>query len=268
MTEKRFAFGKNWANYVETSLSEQQIHVATQALQDLLGLTTLEGRTFLDIGCGSGLHSLAAFRLGAKQIISFDYDSDSVKTTEKLRGEVGNPAHWTVFQGSILDPELVAQYRADIVYSWGVLHHTGNMWQAIRNAGSMVNPGGLFCIAIYNRMDRWLSGGSSAQWAKIKHYYVNSPAWRKALIIQIYKIHFILTTIFIQRKNPFKYIRSYGERGMNWHYDVIDWVGGYPFEYASPQEVTDFCSQNLRMTLLKSNVRGGHGCNEFTFQSS
>jgi 2-polyprenyl-6-hydroxyphenyl methylase/3-demethylubiquinone-9 3-methyltransferase len=202
-------------------------------------------------------------------VTSFDYDLDSVSATASLRQRYGEPPHWEVFQGSILDEALVERYRADVVYSWGVLHHTGQMWQAIRNAASMVNPGGLFCIAIYNRIDRWRGGGSSATWVKLKRLYVNSPAWRQRLIVLGYKAWFFAYHGLVLRQNPFRLIQNYrSNRGMNWHTDVVDWVGGYPFEYASPDEITTFCEQRLGLETVNVHIVGGHGCNEFVFMHS
>jgi SAM-dependent methyltransferase len=267
MSETRFSFGKNWSDYVSESLDEERIAIAVAALQELLNLDNLRGQTFLDIGSGSGLHSLAAYRLGADEVISFDYDPDSVRTTEQLRAEAGSPPNWQVLQGSILDEAVVERYRASIVYSWGVLHHTGAMWQAIRNAARMVQPGGLFCIAIYNKVDRWLLGGNSVTWRKIKHYYVNSPQWRKTLLIWSYKAHFYLYKLLRERKSPRAAIHDYTMRGMNWHNDVVDWVGGYPFEYASVDEITAFCEKDLNMVTLKVVPKRGHVCNEFLFRA-
>jgi SAM-dependent methyltransferase len=267
MADTRFSFGKNWSDYVDEALNPERIDIAITALKDLLMVEDLHDQTFVDIGSGSGLHSLAALRLGAKQIISFDYDADSVATTARLREQAGSPANWEVLQGSILDEALVERYRGSVVYSWGVLHHTGAMWQAIRNAARMVEPGGLFCIAIYNRMDRWRGGGSSQTWQKIKRYYVNSPAWRKRMMIWGYKLHFHLYNLLWLRKNSFAMIREQNARGMNWHHDVVDWVGGYPFEFASVEEVTSFCENEFHMTTLKVHPQWGHACNEFLFRA-
>ena len=267
MTEKRFSFGKNWSNYVDQVLDEERTDLAVKALQALLMRDSLQGETFIDIGSGSGLHSLAAHRMGAEKIISFDYDADSVTTTARLREAAGSPANWEVLQGSILDEALVAKYRGSIVYSWGVLHHTGSMWEAIRNAARMVEPSGLFCIALYNRVDRWRGGGSSQTWHKIKRYYVHSPRWRQNLIVSGYKVyHHLYYTLWL-RRNSFAETGDYKPRGMTWHNDVVDWVGGYPFEYASVEEVTSFCETELHMTTLKVNAIQGHGCNEFLFRS-
>src|SRR5215831_11278680 len=104
-------------------------------LKSFLRVHDLRGKTFLDIGSGSGMHSLAALRLGADRIFSFDYDENSVMSTARLRDSAGSPAKWTVEVGSVLDERFIRTLdQFDIVYSWGVLHHTGDMWPAVRNA--------------------------------------------------------------------------------------------------------------------------------------
>jgi 2-polyprenyl-6-hydroxyphenyl methylase/3-demethylubiquinone-9 3-methyltransferase len=267
-SEERFSFGHNWEHYLDSALDESRIEIATTDLRELVGIESLAGKSFLDIGSGSGLHSLAAFRLGAQSITSFDYDQNSVHATKRLHRQAGSPPNWQVFQGSILDHALVAAHQADIVYSWGVLHHTGQMWQAIRNASRMVKPGGLFVIAIYNRIDRWRLGGNSATWQRIKRAYVNAHPVGQKLMVWGYKLHFVLYYGLIGRQNPFKLIRERrAQRGMDWHHDAVDWVGGYPFEYASVEEVVAFCERELGLTTLKVVPRSGHACNEFVFQA-
>src|SRR5262245_31437102 len=151
--ELRYGFGANWKHFVEASLNEARIANAVQSLRDLLALESLAGQTFVDVGCGSGLFSLAACRLDAARVISFDFDADSVATSRWVRGREGLPeARWTIGQGSVLDPAFMAGIpAAGILYSWGVLHHTGRMWDAIDAAAAKVAPGGRFAISIYNR---------------------------------------------------------------------------------------------------------------------
>src|SRR5689334_7412955 len=130
----RFGFGKNWADYIEKHFTEHVLEQSRTHLASFLRMGSLKGLTFLDVGCGSGLHSLAAWRLGAERIISFDFDVDSDATTERIRTAAGAPDNWTVMQGSVLDRAFMASLpKSDIVYSWGVLHHTGDMWSAVRN---------------------------------------------------------------------------------------------------------------------------------------
>src|SRR2546421_3606687 len=159
-----FRFGENWQRYVSEYLTPERERIAAESLASLIE-SDLSGKVFLDIGCGSGLFSLCAHRAGAREVISFDVDRDSVAATRSLHESVGAPESWRVIHGSILDEDLVESLpRADVVYSWGVLHHTGEMWLAIRNAAGLVAEGGLFCIAIYNRAtgkfpsdsERWL----------------------------------------------------------------------------------------------------------------
>src|SRR2546430_16519241 len=139
----RFAFGRNWQRYLDRHLTPAAVTRAEAQTASFLKMPSLLGKSFLDIGCGSGLFSYAAYRMGAKAIVSFDYDADAVAATKRLHERAGSPAHWRITQGSILDAAFVETLpRADIVYSWGVLHHTGEMWKAMRNAARLVSPGG------------------------------------------------------------------------------------------------------------------------------
>src|SRR5262249_56156607 len=99
--------GKNWAELSGKNLKDGIVEESRAHLARFLRVSTLETLTFLDIGCGSGLHSLAAHRMGAARIISFDYDGESVKTTERVCDYAGNPSNWTVMQGSVLDRQFM-----------------------------------------------------------------------------------------------------------------------------------------------------------------
>ncbi len=105
--KERFSFGKNWSHFL-TTLNDDRIKEAEKSLREKLGLESLEGKIFLDVGSGSGLFSLAAYRLGAK-VSSFDYDQDSVNCTKYLKEKYANTDNrWTVEQGSALDKEFLA----------------------------------------------------------------------------------------------------------------------------------------------------------------
>ncbi len=119
---ERFGFGKNWDKFIRKYFSEERVDISRKHMLEVLGKGDLRGLYFLDVGCGSGLHSLAALRAGAERIVGFDYDQNSVDTSLRVRSHVGNPPNWTVRQGSILDAQFIAELEpADIVYAWGVL---------------------------------------------------------------------------------------------------------------------------------------------------
>jgi len=260
----RFAFGRNWDAYLRSAFNPAREASARESVIRLVGASNLQGRTFLDVGCGSGIFSLAAFRLGAT-VLSFDVDPQSVACCRQLRTSAGSPASWTVLEGSVLDDEFVHTLpTADIVYSWGVLHHTGDMWRALRLAASRVEPGGLLCVALYNKVES-RAGGSRLWWA-IKGFYVRQPR-----VIQIlmewthaaYRVAVMIGTL----RNPVRVARTYHqERGMSLWHDWIDWLGGYPYEYASAGEVFDFGRNTLGFQLLRMHTTSSLGCSEYVFQ--
>ena len=263
---KRFAFGKNWQNYLER-VDETRVEKAMQSLRDMLEVETLEGKTFIDIGSGSGLFSLAAHRLGAK-VTSFDYDPNSVAAAIKMKEKFAADAKdWTIQQGDALDDAFMKELGTfDIVYSWGVLHHTGQMWPAIEKAIERVAPKGRFFIALYNDQ-----GGTSRRWKIIKKAYVSAPDWLKMIIVWAVILYFETKYALIRLlrlKNPlpnWKKDEAEQLRGMSMWHDYVDWVGGYPFEVAKPDEVFSFFKQrNFNLDNLVT-VRGFHGCNEYVF---
>jgi 2-polyprenyl-6-hydroxyphenyl methylase/3-demethylubiquinone-9 3-methyltransferase len=265
---ERFEFGKNWANFLKR-LDERRIQRAEKSLLDMLGLSSLQGKTFLDIGSGSGLFSLAARRLGAK-VHSLDYDPQSVACTRRLRETYfANDPAWKVEEGSVLDDAYIRSLgQFDIVYSWGVLHHTGDMWRAIGNAAITVKDHGLFYISIYNDQ-----GGWSRRWLRIKRVYNRLPGPLKLpyaiIVMGVREIPSIIKDMI--RLSPGRYIRrwtGYAEtstRGMSYWHDLIDWVGGYPFEVAKPEQIFEYVQQRgFRMNRLLT-CAGGLGCNLYVF---
>jgi len=258
-----FAFGENWARFL-ASLSDKRIEHATRCVRTLVGCD-LKDKTFVDIGSGSGLSSLAARKLGA-QVYSFDYDERSVACTQELRRRFfPGDDDWTVAQGSVLDRQYLDTLgRFDVVYSWGVLHHTGNMWAAIENAAALVRPGGLFIIGIYN-----FRGGrrGTATWAKLKRWYCNAPRWQRAVWESAY-MAWRLGSMAAVGRNPVRMIRQYHlGRGMSWRRDVTDWLGGYPYEAATPGEILEFARRQFSFVLIRQNINCGLGVSEFVFES-
>jgi 2-polyprenyl-6-hydroxyphenyl methylase/3-demethylubiquinone-9 3-methyltransferase len=262
---QRFEFGKNWLRFLKV-LDEERIIEAEKSLRAMLETESLSGKSFLDVGCGSGLFSLAAMRLGAARVHSFDYDPQSVACTLELKRRYF-PAdeRWTAQAGSVLDAAYLARLgRFDIVYSWGVLHHTGQMWQALENVAPLVAPRGKLFIAIYNNQ-----GKSSRRWKAVKTVY--NKGWPGRLLVSAAFIpYFILRGLvadLLRMRSPFSRYREYKKsRGMSRVHDWIDWLGGYPFEVAKPEEIFDFYRKR-GFALIKLKTCGGSlGNNEFVFQ--
>lgn len=260
---ERFQFGQNWRRFLST-LDEERIHEAERSLKLMLETETLRGLSFLDIGSGSGLFSLAARRLGAR-VHSFDYDTDSVACAQELkRRYFAGDADWVIERGSVLDADYIKRLgQFDIVYSWGVLHHTGAMWQALENAALPVSQGGRLFIAIYNDQER-----KSQFWRRIKRVYCES-AMGKILVPSLFIPYFIVGGFIkdlSRGRNPAaRYAEYKKSRGMSIVHDWIDWLGGYPFEVARPEEIFSF--YRARSFVLDKLVTcgGGLGNNQFVF---
>lgn len=269
--DSHFAFGKNWASYAEL-IGEREIAEAERALRRLLPAETLKGKRFLDIGCGSGLHSLAALRLGVGELLATDIDPDSVATTRAVLDRHAPETRHAVRQVSVfdLDPERIGPF--DVVYSWGVLHHTGDMDRALRQAASLVAPGGVFAFALYRKT--LLCG----LWKLEKRWYAHAaPATQKRLracYLVLFRVAMRMTGRSFEA-----YVRNYaGSRGMDFYHDVHDWLGGYPYESISPGEVAKKMAE-LDLKPVRSFVhRGrfsrlfgihhgifGSGCDEYVY---
>lgn len=259
----RYEFGANWSRFVG-HMTQTRIESAKASLKNMLG--ELQGKNFLDVGSGSGLFSLAASQLGAK-VISFDYDPMSVATTQYLKENYAPAADWMILQGSVLDSDFLNTLsQSDIVYSWGVLHHTGSMWQAISNAAEKVKPGGKFFLAIYNDQG-WLS----KFWLGVKKIYCSGLLGKflmSLIFVPVFALGGFVRDI-LRLKNPLRrYLVARDHRGMSpWH-DWHDWLGGLPFEVTSPAELESFMKKvgfEMGSTILVGNKSG---CNEFVFIKS
>jgi 2-polyprenyl-3-methyl-5-hydroxy-6-metoxy-1,4-benzoquinol methylase len=262
---ERFAFGKNWQRFL-LSLTDDRICEAEKSLLEMLAAENLHQKSFLDVGCGSGLFSLAAMRLGAARVHSFDFDPHSVACAHELKHRYfQHDGHWTIQRGSVLDSEFLASLgRFDIVYSWGVLHHTGDLWKALENTVPLVENRGCLYIALYNDQ-----GLLSVAWKQIKLRYNRSLLWR-ALIIPTFACGiaaaFFAKDLMFLHRNPITRYREYRKsRGMAYTTDLLDWLGGYPFEVARPDTVFDFFRERgFELAKLKT-VGMGLGNNEFVF---
>jgi 2-polyprenyl-6-hydroxyphenyl methylase/3-demethylubiquinone-9 3-methyltransferase len=260
-----FGFGRNWRRYVATYLDPDRERVAAQSLEDLVG--DLDDKSFLDIGCGSGLFSMCAHRAGAAEVVSVDVDPDAVTAARELRARAGAPADWRVLHHSILAPNILDELEpADVVYSWGVLHHTGDMYTAIRNAAALVKPGGRFAIAIYNRVTgRWLD---SQRWWQIKRAYNRAPRVVQKAMEFTYALYLTLGSLK-RGVNPLHLADEYRKsRGMAMWTDLVDWLGGYPYEFATADEIIEFCEGSCGLRCIKTTrlTARDTGNNEFVFE--
>lgn len=263
VVENHFAFGKNWASYAKL-IDEAAIEESKNGLLKLIPQEGYKGRTFLDIGCGSGLHALASVRLGVSRIMAVDIDPDCVATTKVLLSRHNIPVPWQAEQISVFDLDPIRHGTFDIVYSWGVLHHTGDMWAAVKKASRMVARGGLLAVALY-RTTRF-----DAFWKLEKRWYAHAfpAAQRLARVLYIAAFRLVQVRLGSFRKVVPGY-RSY--RGMDFYHDVHDWLGGYPYETALAHEVeTEMAALGLKPERVFGQpvTRGmfGTSCDEYVYR--
>ncbi len=262
----RFQFGENWCAFID-QVDDRRVARAEASLRTMLSVDTLKGRRFLDVGCGSGLFSLAAATLGAT-VVSFDFDPQSVQATLELkrRYRPSDPS-WSVHQGSVLDDEFMQPLgKFDVVYSWGVLHHTGDMWRALDRVAGLVGAGGHLFISIYNDQ-----GIGTVRWRAVKRAYNQlGRVGQLALVVACGARLFLpsMARAAVAGRSPASVLKkdNVRARGMSpWH-DLVDWVGGYPFEVATPDAVLAFYRQRGFELLTLKSCGGGIGCNEYVFQ--
>jgi 2-polyprenyl-6-hydroxyphenyl methylase/3-demethylubiquinone-9 3-methyltransferase len=256
-----FSFGKNWRKYLDV-LDESRIHYAQQSFTSFTGLTSLQGYSFLDVGCGSGLSSLIAYRLGTKRLVSVDIDNNSIECVDDLRRRFKvDPETWAIRQGSILDKSFVESLgRYSYVYSWGVLHHTGAMWDALENTIKCVAPGGTLHIALYNKHRH------SPTWLQIKRICNRWPHTMFPLLKGIYALY-ANARVIARVQSPSRFLAQYKKnRGMDHWRDIEDWLGGLPYEFCRPNEVVEFLADR-RFVLIGQKITDTKGCNEFLFRS-
>lgn len=259
--ESHFRFGENWQSYART-ISAKHIRHAVAGLRELL-LDGCTGETFLDIGCGSGIHSLAACMLGA-EVSAVDIDPASVSATHSVLTSHGFstvvPQQISVFD---LDPASFGQF--DIVYSWGVLHHSGDMWRAVSKAADLVRPGGRLVLALYDKTP------FCGLWRLEKAWYSKATEVRqrqaRAAFVTLFRLKCLLTG-----RSFSKSVAGYDSyRGMDYYHDLHDWMGGYPYQSARPLEVQGFLQARgfAQEVFLPSGVRiglFGSGCSQYTFR--
>ncbi len=262
--KSHFEFGENWISFLNR-ISDERIAEAVYGLERLFPDGELRGKRFLDIGCGSGLSMLAALKLGAREVIGVDIDENSVEATHRCMERFAPGEAWGVEQASVFELDGARMGRFDVVYSWGVLHHTGDMWRAVDTAAAMVCDGGMLAIALY-RKTRFCGF-----WRREKYFYSHLPRLLQLPVCWLYQGAFLVAKLAI-RQNPITFVRGYqGNRGMSWTHDVHDWLGGYPYQSASPEEVRRYLS-NAGFRVVRERIRRAHGlglfgssCDEYVF---
>jgi 2-polyprenyl-6-hydroxyphenyl methylase/3-demethylubiquinone-9 3-methyltransferase len=262
---RQFDFGENWSGFSFNALTPERVRQAREDFAGFMARGHLDvfGKSFLDVGFGQGLSLLSAASKGA-HAVGCDINPKCAQVLERNRKHFPETEERVipVIVGSILDPVTVAALRKlaadkrgyDIVHSWGVLHHTGAMWQGIDNAASMVRPGGTLFLALYNR--HW----TSPAWAAIKRCYVGGPNWLQKIIVAVLYPVILMAKWAVTRRNPMAM-----DRGMDFYYNVIDWVGGYPYEYASLAEVAGYLERRNFTLRASAPAKVPTGCNEYAF---
>lgn len=260
--EIRFGFGRNWQKFLTQFTPERQ-EIAKTWLLNFLKMDDLRGKTFIDIGSGSGINSAAAYLAGASRILSFDYDQHSVAATTHLRSLHGNPDHWQIVQGSILDADFCATLgKFDIVYSWGVLHHTGDQWTALRNCGLFMGPESRLYIALYAKEAH--VNPPPEYWLDIKQRYNRGCGLTKRFMEMQYIWRHIMGRQIARLPELFRMMNHYKKsRGMEFMTDVRDWLGGWPMEFSSAGEVTELCAAAMECELV--SLKLGEANTEFLF---
>jgi 2-polyprenyl-3-methyl-5-hydroxy-6-metoxy-1,4-benzoquinol methylase len=251
-----FDFGSNWEEFSKRRVDRRRLEIACESLRSLLEKESFVGSSFLDVGCGSGLFSIAAHQLGATKVVGIDVNPRCIEISQANRDLLAPGALIEFHVASALEPDQIERFGSfDLVYAWGSLHHSGSMWNAVHNVSKCVAPGGTLVMAIYNKHI------TSPIWRSIKWFYNQAPRLVQRLMILIFAGIIYIAKFLVTRTNPLN-----KERGMDFWFDVIDWVGGYPYEYAARTEVErSVCGHGF---LLQCYVPAQvpTGCNEFVFR--
>jgi len=254
--KKKFSFGKNWQNF-NKNITNKNINNSIKYFKNFTKFVNLKNKTFIDVGCGSGINSLLAIKLNAKKVLSIDIDENSVSACKLLRKKykISNK-NWIIKQVSILDTSKIKKLgKFDFIYSWGVLHHTGDMNKAFDNLFLLAKKKSYIYVSIYNK---YLTSNT---WKIIKYFYASSNNFIKKIMEKIY------ITIYYIGLNLNKYsIKEYKKsfvlkRGMSFRHDIIDWLGGYPYEYLSFEDLSAIFFKK-GYSILSFKKSNGVGCNE------
>ena len=256
----RFRFGENWRSFSGT-LDRSQLAASIQGLLRLLTPEQLAGKSFADVGCGSGLHAAAAATLGVRRVFAIDQDSECVAVAREAFSQYAPPidAHFQTLSVFDLDPSQNGRF--DVVYSWGVLHHTGNLEGALRKAAALVDRDGLLVLALYRptHLDRF--------WRWEKRWYLRSGPSAQRFAQFLYTA--VVAAAQVAR-GRFRFTLE-RTRGMNYHHDLHDWLGGYPYENIAAAHLHERLTRlGFEPVKVLSRPKGvgllGSGCDEFVYR--
>lgn len=263
--DERFQFGRNWKDFNRIASIENR-ESACNSLLKLLLKEEIAGKSVLDIGSGSGIHSFSFLRLGATHVTAIDYDVESVAATKETLLEFDSSTY-RVQRADILDLSSMPAEKFDIVYSWGVLHHTGNLRRAITNASGFVKPGGLLVVALYRKTPYcWL-------WKIEKRFYSKASLRTQQRIMNVYRKIFSTALMLTKGQRLKQYELVYrSRRGMNLSHDFHDWLGGYPYESISARQYQATIGKDFLLIrkFTKNPIPDvlGSGCDEFVHRKS
>jgi 2-polyprenyl-6-hydroxyphenyl methylase/3-demethylubiquinone-9 3-methyltransferase len=259
-----YRFGDNWSRFAR-GLTEEQRASARSELARFVGVERLSGATFLDLGSGSGVHSLAALELGVSSLSAVDFDPESVRTTEEVLRAHAPCNRWSVWRANILTDFAASAERYDIVYSWGVLHHTGSMWQALEQALCLVRPGGYFAVALYNKTPM------CPAWTVEKRVFSRLPRFVQSGLTVLF-VGLLVLRQLLTFTNPVKWYRGYADsRGMSPYFDAHDWLGGYPYESVDHESLVIWMKTRGVTLEYSYRTKGSIGvfgtpCGEYLFR--
>ena len=257
-----FSFGQNWLNFVETQVDHKiiQSHAADiQKKYDTVNLS-IKGKRVLDLGCGSGLSSFAFLTLGAASVTSVDIDPKSIEAARLMKQRFSSDSamnikgSWSIIESSVFDLSEGFDNLFDIVYSWGVLHHTGNMWEAIKRTRGFCNAHGILHLALY------ISGFKYSQHLEMKHYF--------KFLDRDQKINALFNYLSGGKQEISRDIFRFDDRGMNVFHDALDWLGGLPYEVCDPAVLECYLNQNGFHRLYQDLPRADGGNFTCIYRSS
>lgn len=259
LRNEEFDFGANWESF-RPKISEDRVDAAVHALQERLAPLSCTGGTFVDVGCGSGINSLAAYRIGFDRVLSFDLARGSVRATLELKSDYGGDDRWQAICGSILDPSFVKRLgQFDVVYAWGVLHHTGDVWRAIDLVTHLVAPSGSLILATYSA--DVIDAPQREMWLDKKRSYNRSSRIGKRFMELDYFWTYTADKSLRRAATGLREARRARYRGMDYWVDVRDWLGGLPMEWVYDRDVElELEARSFDVVEIKA----GEACTEFS----